>query len=349
MAYLKVYKASAGSGKTFTLALEYLKHLIRNPYAYRRILAVTFTNKATGEMKKRILLELNNLATGNNSPYLEAITRENEWPPEEIRKRAGLSLKLLLHDFSRFYVETIDRFFHRVTRSFAREIGLQTGFNIELDTSKVLRESVDTMLFQLPGEEVVKDWLVRFAESRIEEGKSWNFKNDILNTGQEIFSEKFKLFSKTLIDKLGDKQFLNDYLKKLYKIRSFFTDTLHAYGQEALERMQQFGLEISDFAYGTKGFANYFIKLSGKKDFKPGIRTRNAVNNLSAWSTKGSEKTEQIQQAYQEGLNRILAQSVSFYDSHIEDFESAETIYGFIYTLGILTDIARHVNDYCKK
>ncbi|UCG26811.1 MAG: UvrD-helicase domain-containing protein, partial [Bacteroidales bacterium] len=62
-----------------------------------------------------------------------------------------------------------------------------------------------------------------------------------------------------------------------------------------------------------------------------------------------SEKTEQIQQAYQEGLNRILAQSVSFYDSHIEDFKSVETIYGFIYTLGILTDIARHVNDYCKK
>ena len=110
---LIVYKASAGSGKTFTLAVEYIKLLISNPYAYRNILAVTFTNKATTEMKERILGQLFGIAIADSSSeaYLDVIKESMKLPEEEIRDRARMALSLLIHDYSRFRVETIDSFF----------------------------------------------------------------------------------------------------------------------------------------------------------------------------------------------------------------------------------------------
>ena len=101
---LLVYKASAGSGKTFTLAVEYIKLLIANPYAYRNILAVTFTNKATAEMKVRILGQLNGIAKGlkDSNDYLDKVKEAPEiqalgFSDREIRRRAQMALSAMLH------------------------------------------------------------------------------------------------------------------------------------------------------------------------------------------------------------------------------------------------------------
>ena len=122
---LLVYKASAGSGKTFTLAVEYIKHLIENPRAYRQILAVTFTNKATAEMKERIVQQLYGIWKGDrdSEAYLNRIREDlgDNIPTDELRKRAGMALQYMLHDYSRFRVETIDSFFQSVMRNLARE------------------------------------------------------------------------------------------------------------------------------------------------------------------------------------------------------------------------------------
>ena len=116
---LLVYKASAGSGKTFTLAVEYIKLLILNPRAYRQILAVTFTNKATAEMKERILSQLYGIWTEDpdSDAYLKRIIEETGKQTDEIRKSAGIALSYMLHDYSRFRVETIDSFFQSVMRT----------------------------------------------------------------------------------------------------------------------------------------------------------------------------------------------------------------------------------------
>lgn len=119
---LLVYKASAGSGKTFTLAVEYIKLLILNPRAYRQILAVTFTNKATAEMKERILTQLYGIWKEDpaSDAYLKRIKEDLAKKPEtaslsdrELRQRAGMALQYMLHDYSRFRVETIDSFSSR--------------------------------------------------------------------------------------------------------------------------------------------------------------------------------------------------------------------------------------------
>ena len=121
---LLVYKASAGSGKTFTLAVHYIRQLIEDPYAYRRILAVTFTNKATAEMKERILEQLYGIATADEGSegYLKEIQKTSTKSVEEIRESAREALRHIIHDYSRFRIETIDSFFQAVMRNLAREL-----------------------------------------------------------------------------------------------------------------------------------------------------------------------------------------------------------------------------------
>ena len=135
---LTIYSASAGSGKTYTLTAIYLANLFRSRYNYRKILAVTFTNKATAEMKSRILDHLHKLAVGENSDYLDGLIKISGKTEDEIRKEAREILNSILHDFSRFSVSTIDSFFQKILRAFAREAGLHSGFSIELDHSTIL-------------------------------------------------------------------------------------------------------------------------------------------------------------------------------------------------------------------
>ena len=172
---LLVYKASAGSGKTFTLAVEYIKHLIINPRAYRQILAVTFTNKATAEMKERILTQLYGIWKGEPSSeaYLERIKNYNlkaqgesgdELTDEDIRQRAGMALQYMLHDYSRFRVETIDSFFQSVMRNLARELELSPNLNIELNNSEVLSDAVDSLIEKLTPTSPVLAWLLDYID-----------------------------------------------------------------------------------------------------------------------------------------------------------------------------------------
>ena len=154
---LTVYKASAGSGKTFRLAVEYIKKLIISPVSYDGILAVTFTNKATEEMKMRILSQLYGLAYSlpDSDAYLNVmlpeLQKENEETPFTdttidaafIRKRAAIALRNLLHNYHQFRVETIDKFFQSVLRNLARELDLTPNLRVEIRDAEVVEEAVD--------------------------------------------------------------------------------------------------------------------------------------------------------------------------------------------------------------
>ena len=169
MSELLVYKASAGSGKTFTLAVEYIKLLIFNPRAYRQILAVTFTNKATAEMKERILSQLYGIQIGDkdSEAYLNRIKEETGKTEQEIREAAGIALSYMLHDYSRFRVETIDSFFQSVMRNLARELELSPNLNIELNNTEVLSDAVDSMIEKLGPTSPVLAWLLDISMSEL--------------------------------------------------------------------------------------------------------------------------------------------------------------------------------------
>lgn len=183
---LLVYKASAGSGKTFTLALEYIKLLMLDPQSFRSVLAVTFTNKATEEMTVRIMSRLYGMARrlDDSRSYIDILTAELGMTEDEVCRQAGKALHALLHNFHYFCVETIDSFFQRVLRNLARELGLTANLRVELNDKEVEQQAVDRIVESLEEKDEVLDWLMTYIIENIDEDKNWNVIRQIKKFGE---------------------------------------------------------------------------------------------------------------------------------------------------------------------
>ena len=295
---LQVYKASAGSGKTFTLAVEYIKHLIRNPYAYRHILAVTFTNKATTEMKERILGQLHGIQIGDkdSKPYLDKLVDELGMPVNEIRIRAGKALNLLIHDYSRFRVETIDSFFQSVMRNLARELELGANLNIDLDNSTALSEAVDSMIEKLDRNSPVLYWLLDYIEERIQDDKGWKVANEIKDFGKNIFKEEYIEKGQKLRKTLEDKDAVRNYRKMLKAIEEEAIEQMKSFADQFFGILETNELYIDDFSYKKDGVAGYFIKLQkgNTEDKIKGSRVVGCMEDASKWVGKTHKRRKEI-------------------------------------------------------
>lgn len=349
---LTIYRASAGAGKTHKLTGEYLTLLFSAPGAFRRILAVTFTNKATDEMKSRIVAELHNLASGAPSDYLPALMQRYELPETRLRKQAHQILIALLHDYSAFNISTIDRFFQQITRAFSREIGLQGGYNIELDTNLVLNEAVDELMNNLakPEHKELLGWLISFAEDRIEEGKGWDFRQEILSLAGELFKESYKAFYRAQACPSDNKQNLSRYKEDLYKVIQSKENQAKRIGEEAMRLMAQHGLKPTDFAGGSRSPLLLF-QIWAKGELKaPSDTFRGLADQPEAYSTKkaSADLKEQISKAVADGLNDCVKQAIDLYEGMTDYFTAKEIVRDY-YTLGILTDVAQQINAYREK
>ena len=259
---LHIYKASAGSGKTYTLTLEYIKLLLgyrdeqgryrlyrKSDAQHRRILAVTFTNKATEEMKHRIVFQLDILAHDTEkSPYVDGLMQLFGCTVEQIRGIASETLYVLLHDFSYFNISTIDRFFQQVLRNFTREIGLQGSFEIEMDNDFVTASAIDRMYSELSDvdQKGLLNWLIHYAEERIESGNWWSLgnrserKDDLRELAGELSKETYKLFRNEILSQIKDKSVLDDYLKEMRRIRVEFESLLRKLGEAAMAVLERY-------------------------------------------------------------------------------------------------------------
>ena len=161
-----IYKSSAGSGKTYTLVKEYLKIVLNNPDDFRHTLAVTFTNKAAGEMKSRIMKKLAELSEGKEKELEKTLT--DEGVRTDITSQAKKVFENILHKYSYFSVVTIDSFYHRVIKSFAKELKLHIAYDIEMDTDKVMAKITDELLADIGRNEVLTSYLEKFALHQVE-------------------------------------------------------------------------------------------------------------------------------------------------------------------------------------
>lgn len=196
---LKILQASAGSGKTFSLTAHYLTLLFSGDNKYREILAVTFTNKATEEMKTRILEVLLGLAKGNPSKKIDDYRKLilQAYPTvsqQELQFKADKIYRKILHDYSRFSVSTIDGFVQKVIRGFAFELGLNADYNLEMNYDKVKDDLVNKLDEALDHNKQLLQWIIDLAIERISDNKSWNYKFELYNLIGEIFSERFQIF-----------------------------------------------------------------------------------------------------------------------------------------------------------
>ncbi len=349
MSELSIVCASGGSGKTTRITQEYLKLLFWETDNFRHILAVTFTNKATEEMKSRIIGELYKLASGQKSKYLEFLKTSTGFQEKTIRNKSEIILRKILHDYSRFSVSTIDSFFQRIIRSFTREIGIQSGFTIELDTENVLEEAIDRLFLDTDSNLSLREWLIKFAVNRTEEGRSWNFRKEILELGKQVFKEEFREFDDIISEKLKNKEFLDSYLHDLYKIKTRFENTLEQKGIEGLELISSCSLSVKDFSYKESGPAGCFLKLAGLNFEKPGPRVLNAANSPEKWYSQSSEMKSKITEVVEKGLNNLLVSIIDYFNNNYNDYRTSVTILSNIYTLGILSDITREVSQYTNE
>lgn len=340
---LTIYSASAGSGKTYRLTGIYLTSLFTSRYQYRKILAVTFTHKATAEMKSRILDNLHKLAIGDKSEYLteliEGTGRNEEW----IRAESKIILNSILHDFSRFSVSTIDSFFQKILRAFTREIGLHSGFNIELDHSTILSNAVDELIASAGTDPQLKDWLTSFAMSNIDDEKSWNLKDSIISLSQELFREKFKMFPAAERAKLEDKNFLLGFVEIMRSVKSEFELKLSDYGRKADSVFSEYSLTDEMFYRKGQGVPRWVKILISGAIAEPNSYVREVKNNPPRWST--GTVPVQLQNALSNGLEEVITGSIDYYYSNFESYNTATAILSNIYALGILSDVLHKVHE----
>lgn len=345
MSELQIYKASAGSGKTFRLTVEYLKIALNAPLNYKSILAVTFTNKATTEMKYRVVQELFRLGRGEQTAYLDELKKEMGLPGEVLSGRARKCLKGILHDYSRLSISTIDSFFQRVIKAFSREMGLNTAYQIDLDDEQILDEAVDELLLSIDLDHDLLEWLKQFAREKIQEGSGWNLKGDILRLGRQIYNEAFKELNQTLHDKLNDKMFIRSYRYDLQQVIFQFENRLKQIGKEGLRLISEAGFTIADFKFGSTGAANSFNKML-KAEFTSGSRVVAAIDDLSMLCKKPASK-ELVDTALK--IQPLLADAVSFYQKKIREYNTAKLIVDQLYTLGILVDLQEMVRKVTRE
>ena len=339
---LNIYRASAGSGKTYRLTQDYI-HLLFDPKrerAHRRILAVTFTNKATDEMKTRILKELHALSQGEKSNY-RADLISKDYPTEDaVNAKAKHILTTILHDYSSFSISTIDRFFQQVIRSFARDIGVHGGYNLELDNTATLEQSVDNLFLDLSKDEnkQLLQWLTAYAEEKIEQSENWNMRSNIMELGKEIFKESYQHKAEDTNRKLHEREFLTNYRKSLRDIKTTFEARVKQTATEGLNVMARNGLTHEDFSYKDTTTLEKLVK--GKLEISNRFaKYADDVNNCFTKKTSQDVKSA-IESAYNNGLGKCFQQIVEMLSVDIVTYNSAVMVLKHINTLGILSDLA---------
>lgn len=349
MSELKIYKASAGSGKTYKLTGEYLKLLFEDLSNFKHILAVTFTNKATEEMKSRILKEVHILSTGAYSAYQNDLFNEFGFSASEIKNKAEILLFQILHNYSWFSVTTIDSFFQKIIRSFARETGLQAGFNLEIDQDRVLDSVCDNLLNGLSKDKNLSKWISDFAKEKVTEGKSWNLKDSISVLSKEIFKEDYKQFDEKLLGKLQDKDFLNKYKTSLKSLAKDFDDYMQDRARKALDIISSQSLSIEDFSYGKSGVANYFKKvLNG--DYTLGSRVLEAAGDSNKWIAKKASLDLKIKiDAILPQLMSLINEMLVYHTEHSMKYNSIKLVLNNIHTLGVLADISMQIRYFAQE
>lgn len=260
----KIYNASAGSGKTFTLAKTYIKILVnsKNNEQFKSILAITFTNKAVGEMKERIIEMLRVFSQEKSltepHPMFSAICEELSITPEFLIKRSKQILKHIMHNYGAFDISTIDGFTHRVIRTFAHDLKLPVNFEVELDQERLLNEAVDNLISRAGDNKTLTQTLVDFAIEKADDDKSWDISYDFNKIAKLLVNENDIPAIETFKDKsIEDFKSLKSVLIKDIAI---IEKDIIVFAGTALTLIEECGLQFDDF--NRKSLPNHFFNLS---------------------------------------------------------------------------------------
>lgn len=348
----KILSASAGSGKTYRLAYKFvhdtIKHYNEKPYLYRAILAVTFTNKATEEMKSRIIKEFSKLInTPDKSDYMADLKRDLQIGEELIVKRARAILSKILHDYSRFTILTIDKFFQRILRAFIKELGIDINYNIELDSTTILARSTDSLIDDILHDEELQQWIMEYAQERMDDNDDWDMRKDMLSLGKELFNEH----SKQGISQSLSKKELLQAIRSIEAVTQKSMAEMVRLAEKALEIMREAGAEPSYFSGKENGFIKKFTEYANGDFSAPTDTIRNRAASADGWVAKSKKPSEQSIKAQNAAikLQPILARIVEIYDKEHKLYNSLLLIKKSYRSYGLLQDIYQKVGNICNQ
>lgn len=347
---LTVYKASAGSGKTFTLAREYMTLVIDNPYAYRTILAVTFTNKATEEMKLRILGQLYGIAhhLPESDQYLKQIHEALPHLSEsQIRKNAEAALRLLIHNYNYFHVQTIDTFFQSVLRNLARELDLTANLRIGLNDYQVEQQAVDELIESLEDTDKLLFWIMEYIKENIADDKGWNVIGQIKLFGEHIFRDYYKENADKLSERMAEDGFFEGFKEKMKNIKKKAKEQFDEIAASFFDALEEGGYSADDLSGKTRGIWSYFNKIKNGKysdDDLLNLTFTKCMESPDNWVKKADVKNHT--DLYQQ-VSSVLYPILQFSEQHrptlVKMYKSADLTVKHLNQLRLLGSIDKKV------
>ena len=351
-----VYKSSAGSGKTYTLVKEYLKLALGKgtTTAYKNILAITFTNKAASEMKERILSALKTLSEHKKdqalTPLQNDLIRDLGISEDIICQRSALVLESMLHNYSDLSISTIDKFTHKIVRTFAHDLRLPVNFHIEMDSEKLLQQAIDLLIAKVGSDEKLTLVLQEFVEKKADDEKNWEIEKDLISFSKNLLKEDGLEYIKKLKHLTID-----DFLEIRNQLKDFITDyenNIENLGTNGLNIITKAGISIDDLAGGKTGsIAKYFSYLSDKRmeQLKP---TPTVQKNIAEdkWTSGKCKKEDKANIESHSGLMKsayLVAQT--YIEKHQESYILYSLIFKNIYGLTLLNEIENLVEEIKKE
>ena len=343
---LNIVKASAGSGKTFTLAKEYIRLLLENYSAsegspYRHILAVTFTNKATAEMKGRILKELDILASApKSSKYLEALVEETGRSAQEISAMSRKMLCGILNDYGAFSVSTIDTFFQRTLKAFSREIGQFASYQVELDRKSLINESVDRILDSITeNDRDLLKWLTDSVKYNLSVGKKYDIGSGLYEMATALKSEEHRdVVEKSGIDEAAmySKGALSALKKKCDSIIDAYLSEVRARASVVVQGFGDAGVSLSNTSRGVlKPLAEYAVAkvLSDFPDKDDSFFSK--ISDKENWFAKKNEKLLPLVGHLENAMREFCA----LFGERYKECNTAVMVRDQIFSLGLYAEI----------
>ena len=306
----QVYNASAGSGKTFTLVKEYLKVLLTTDdiFAFQKILAITFTNKAAGEMKERVLLSLEDFSEGKTNDLLIVILKETELEKTVVIEKSKRILDAILKNYTAFSITTIDSFTYKIIRSFAFDLGLSLNFEVEMDAVSLLNEAVAVLISKIGTDKKLTKILIDYSLEKANDDKSWDISNDLNEFAKILLNEddnaQFKLLTNKHVDDFTNLK------NKLLAHQKDLEKHIKSIGENCLKLIENNHLSQKDFYKGTipKFFSEIVLKGVSFDFLKRGLTIEKAFENNQFYTKTTSDNIAST-------IEKIIPEIIDFYQN----------------------------------
>ena len=343
----KIFNASAGSGKTYHLVKEYIELLIgdeRKPDAFSGIIAMTFTNKAALEMKERIISALDQIGAPEHFENKAAVLTQDiattlGLSNEEVIRRCSKSLKLILHSYEDFHVMTIDKFNLRLIKSFGRDLDLPAEFEVVLDESELIELIVDDILNQLgeAGNQALNKLIFEYAKSNVDEGKSWNFKRELIKFGGILNSEK----NNTIVARLLEMDFSEEQYGRLIQHKKKIDEEFLA-RISVLKSVFEANQYDSKDIHGASTTIKRVVKIIGFDSFQ----TESIYTDAFA---KNLEKENTAKKCFPPEWRQELLSINDYWEKHLEEYASLSLFLRNFFNMALLQYMAGALNRVKKE